>query len=60
MSLLVGIRGGMLIRKGLLLDIMTWRVGAYLGRALIRAWALFLEIQGEKSLSCTNRVVVKP
>lgn len=42
MSLLVGIRGGMLIRKGLLLDIMSWEVGAYLGRALIRAWALIL------------------
>ena len=37
----------MLIRKGLLLDIMSWEVGAYLGRALIRAWALFLEIQGK-------------
>lgn len=36
----------MLIRKGLLLDIMSWEVGAYLGRALIRAWALILENTG--------------
>ena len=51
----------MLIRKGLLLDIMSWEVGAYLGRALIRAWALILgNTGGGNSLSCTNRVVVKP
>ena len=44
----------MLIRKGLLLDIMSWEVGAYSERALIRAWALILGNTGENSLSCGN------